>query len=555
MTIRTFPMAQIGEEGPLVLLVLNSLAGLILLLACINVTNLLLARANERARETAVRLALGAPTGRLIMQSLWESVILCLAGGVLATALALWGLGAINAWARANLEGNLAFWWVWGFDRTVLLSAGGFVTLAIVVLGGVVARRAVNLQFNAVLQESGGARAGDRREGRIARWLVVVQVATVSVLLFFGCMSAIIAWRITRLDLGYDTHGLLSTRVDLPAERYADAGARGQFFQQLQQQLDARPELGGAVLRGTVADLASDEGAFELPDQPVTPVRPRTNVLTLLGPLAVMGIEVQEGRSFDSRDEEAGLPAVVVSRSMANRAWPGLSPLGRQLRLAGLGEAEPVRTVVGVVDDVLLGNPLARDRSTLAAYIPLRQSTATGTAIVFRHRAGRAEAQLAFYQSLAALDPLMAPDAVMSFDEVLAKSSLMARSVTRLFAGCFAFALLLAVSGTYGLMARSIGRRMREIGVRRALGATDRNILVMLLGQGGRQLGVGALAALPLITAIGAGFAHYFPVSLSLTLLTALLVTTTVTLVVLAATWVPTRKAVAVEPRDALWRE
>ncbi len=555
MTVRTFPMAQIGEEGPLVLVVLNTLAALILLLACINVTNLLLARANERARETAVRLALGAPTGRLIMQSMWESVILCLVGGMLATILALWGLGAINSWARANLEGNLAFWWVWGFDRTVLLSAGGFVTLAIVVLGGVVARRAVNLQFNAVLQESGGARAGDRREGRIARLLVVLQVATVSVLLFFGCMSAIIAWRITQLDFGYDTRNLLSTRVDLPAERYSRAGARDRFFQRLQEQLAARSELDGAVLRSALAEITSDQGEFILPDHPATPVRPRTNVLTLHGPLSVMGIGMQEGRSFDTRDEEAGLPAVIVSRSMASRTWPGASPLGQQLRLTGLGDVEPVRTVVGVVDDVLLGNPLSRDRSTLAAYIPLRQSASTGTAIVFRHRASRTEAQLAFYQALGALDPLLAPDAVMSFDEVLAKSSLMARSVTRLFGACFGFALLLAVSGTYGLMARAIGRRMREIGVRRALGATDRNILVMLLGQGGRQLGIGALAALPLIVAVGAGFAYYFPVSLTLTLVTALLVTTSVTLVVLAATWLPTRKAVAVEPRDALWRE
>jgi len=124
MAVRSFPMAQIGEEGPLAFAVLNALAAFILLLACVNVTNLLLARANERVRETAVRLALGAPRGRLVMQNMWETILLCVAGGVLATGLAVWGLGAVDAWARAHLEGNLPFWWSWGFDRTVLLSAG-----------------------------------------------------------------------------------------------------------------------------------------------------------------------------------------------------------------------------------------------------------------------------------------------------------------------------------------------------------------------------------------------------------------------------------------------
>ncbi|HXU32666.1 MAG TPA: ABC transporter permease, partial [Thermoanaerobaculia bacterium] len=192
MRIRSFPMAQIGEVGPLLLAVLNALAGMILLLACVNVTHLLLARANERARETAVRLALGAPRGRLIFQSLWEIIVLCVAGGALATGIAGAALDALNDWAHAHLAGNLAFWWVWGFDRTLVLAAGAFVTVVVSVLGGVVAVRATRTEVNAILQE-GGARSGDRREGRIARVLVATQVATVSVLMFVGCLSGVIA--------------------------------------------------------------------------------------------------------------------------------------------------------------------------------------------------------------------------------------------------------------------------------------------------------------------------------------------------------------------------
>jgi hypothetical protein len=138
VVVRSFPVAQIGEDAPLVVALLNVVASLILLLACINVINLLLARANERAQETAVRLALGASRGRLMMQSLWESIVLCTLGGIVAMAIAAYGLNAINGWTHAKLEGNLAFWWVWGFDRSAVYATCGFVALAVVVLGAVV---------------------------------------------------------------------------------------------------------------------------------------------------------------------------------------------------------------------------------------------------------------------------------------------------------------------------------------------------------------------------------------------------------------------------------
>jgi ABC-type antimicrobial peptide transport system permease subunit len=159
------------------------------------------------------------------------------------------------------------------------------------------------------------------------------------------------------------------------------------------------------------------------------------------------------------------------------------------------------------------------------------------------------------YQTVASLDPLVVPSPVQTFAEILEKSALVARSVAKLFALCFGFALVLAVSGTYGLMARAIGRRTREIGIRRALGATDAAVARALLGQGGRQLGVGAVVALPALLAVGVGFAHFFPIGVGLTVATGVLVTATIVAVVLAATYVPTRRALAVAPRDALWRE
>lgn len=552
--VRSFPMAQIGEEGPLVLAVLNVLAGLILLLACINVTNLLLARANERARETAVRLALGAPRGRLVMQTLWESVILCVLGGMLAAGVAVWGLRVVDTWARTHLEGNLAFWWVWGFDPQVLLATAAFVTLAVLVLGGVASRRAVTTAINAVLVES-GTRGGGRREGRAARLLIVAQVATVSVVMFVGCMAAIVAYRVVHVDLGYDTRRVLSVVVEPPADRYPAADARQRFFQRLADQLGSRSEVEGVVLRAPLADAADERGTVAFPDRAATRPAPTAYVIGLLGPLSPLGIGLEEGRFFGTADAADAPSTAIVSRAFARLHWPGRSAIGRHLSLPGLGAGAGERTVVGVVNDVLFGNPLSRDRSAVAVYVPLAQTEARAASVMFRHRGNRVAAHAAFQQTLSGLDPLVVPGTVASFDEMLAKTTALATSVTRLFAVCFAFALLLAVTGVYGLMARSISRRIREIGVRRALGATDRTILLMLLGQGGRQLGVGALVALPLTLLVAGGFSHFFPIALTVSVGTAFLVLGAITVVVLAATWLPTRRAIRVEPRDALWRE
>jgi ABC-type antimicrobial peptide transport system permease subunit len=229
--------------------------------------------------------------------------------------------------------------------------------------------------------------------------------------------------------------------------------------------------------------------------------------------------------------------------------------VGRRIRLVGLGDGEGWRTIVGVVGDVIHGNPLSRDRSAEAVYVPLAQTDAGAAAILFRHRGDPVAAQVALHEAVAAADPLLAAAPVMTFEEALDTMALIARSVSELFALCFGFALLLAVTGTYGLMARSIGQRTRELGVRRALGATDASIVRLLLAQGGRQAGVGALIALPPILAIGVGFSVFVPIGAGLTAATALLVTATIASVVLAATYVPTRRAVRISPSEALWRE
>lgn len=556
VNVRSYPMAQFGDQGPLFLTVLNVLAGLILLLACINVTNLLLARANERARETAVRLALGASHGRLMMQSMWENVIVCLLGGAVAVAIAGWGLDAINHWLQANLADNLAFWWVWKLDRSAILSACAFVSAAILLLGLVVTARVTSTRFNEVLRD-GGARTGSRREGRIARILVVAQVSAVTVLMFFGVMAAVVAYRIAHVDVGYDTRRLLSAVVDLPNEGYADADRRWAFYQRLSGDLAANAAIDGVLLRASIAARTDVGGAFEPAESPrtVDAASPRAYVQGVLGPLQTIGIGLRAGRLFDDRDDQRGTPVALVSRALAEREWPGRSPVGRRIRLAADSGRVESREIVGVVSDVLLGVAFSKSRSADAIYVPFAQTAMSRPALLFRHRGDAPAAQGALYGALEAIDPRVAPPSVQTFDEILTKSSLIALSVMKLFALCFGFALVLAVSGAYGLMARSIGQRAREIGIRRALGATESAVARLLVGQGGRQLGVGVLLALPVVVGTGIGFSSFFPVGLATTLACVAGVTLSIIGVVLLATYIPTRRALTVSPRDALWRE
>ena len=554
MVVESFPAAQIGDERTLVFTFLNLLAALILLLALVNVTTLLTARANERVRETAVRLALGASTPRLIMQGMWESIILCVAGGIVGTAGVAWGLDAITRWTRANMEGNMAFWWVWQMDRVTLLTAGAFVTVAIAVLGSVVSLRATRTNVREVMQD-GSARSGSRREGRLARGLVVMQVTTVTILMFIGVLSGVMARRVVTMDPGYDPRNLLQVGLEPSGERFATKEARAAVFRGVEARLAEHAAIDGALLRTRLAEKGNDDATFALRDRLTSGALPAANILATLGAMSTLGISVVEGRPLEASDDHTRAPVVLISRSLAARHWRARSPVGDQLRLAGVGDTLVWRTIVGVVSDIPYGNELSRDRSPDAIYVPLLQADVPGANVFVRYRASEVAGRQALHQVFGAIDPLLVPGYVYRAAEVIQKTSLIATGMTKLFGSCFVFALLLAVAGTYGLMSRSIGLRTREIGVRRALGATDAVATRMLLGQGARQLGVGTLVAAPILVVAGAAATHFFPLGGALTATIGVLVSVAIVGVVLAATWLPTHKVLRVPLRDALWRD
>ena len=426
--VESFPEAQIGEGRTLVFTAINLLAALILLLALVNVTTLLTARANERVRETAVRLALGASTGRLVMQGMWETIILCVTGGVVGTAAAAWGLGAITRWTTVNMQGNMAFWWVWRMDHVTLLSAGAFVTVAIATLGSVLSLRATRTNVRDVMQD-GSARSGTRREGRLARFLVATQVATVTVLMFVGVLSGVMAQRVLDLDPGYDPTNLLQASVAPSPDRFATDDARAAVFRTVQAKLAEHDAVDDAFLRSRLAEKGSDASAFAVRDRATTGKLPGANVVATLGSMSTLGIELVEGRMLAETDDKSRVPVVLVSRSLAASQWRQ-SPVGQHIPLAGMGDSLQWRTIVGVVSDLPYGDPFARDRSTDAIYVPLLQADAQSTNVFVRYRGNEVAGRQALNQVMGAVDPLLVPESVFRASEVIEKSGLMATSLT-----------------------------------------------------------------------------------------------------------------------------
>jgi hypothetical protein len=268
-----------------------------------------------------------------------------------------------------------------------------------------------------------------------------------------------------------------------------------------------------------------------------------------------VGTRLIEGRNFDARDSADGLKSVVISQTLAQTYWPGASALGRPIRLVNdAGVVQEQRVVVGVVSDVRRGQDLfTTDRRTFAAlYVPLPQAVQSGTNLLVRHRGDEGAARDALYRAVAKLDSYLVPGPVRSYSEMQRKLTLMATTMTDLFVRCGLFALLLAMTGIYGLTSNAIVQRTQEIGLRRAIGASDGSIVALFLRQSGRTLSVGLGASALISFAILYFLAKFAGVGAAALSAVAVAVALSGAALVLLATYISTRRAVAPEPSVAL---
>jgi predicted permease len=533
--------------------ILFGAVGMVLLIACANVANLLLVRAQQRAGEVALRSTLGASRRRLFRQLLTESVLLALPAGVLGAALAAWGTGALVALAPEGLprleETSL--------DATALLFTLGLVLSVSVVFGLLPAG---HLTGNSLAGSLGaGTRAsGNRAETAARSALLVGEVAlSLSLLLGAGLLFRTMI-EIRSVELGFAAEGVERFRVTLPNARY-DSLAVGRFFDELEGRLATIPGV-EAVGSGFGAPFAAGQidanvtllDRPEVPDadQPSADIRPSTP-----GYLAATGMTLLRGSWLTNANQHGAEAVAVVNRTMARLHYPDSDPIGKQLQVsANIGFSdEPPRTIVGVVEDVRVGSAIAAPEP--AIYIPNAQFAINNMYVSLRLAPRRASVIPEVRDVLRELDGGLAITNMERIEDAVAREHATPLFYMTLLAVFSALAVILTAVGLYGVVAYAVSRRTAEIGIRIALGADGGDISGMVLRQGIRPALAGIVLGLALsllgtglLDSLLYGIAPYDP----LTLMTA---TATLAGVVFAATLLPALRASRIAPTKALRAE
>lgn len=485
--------------NPRIRLVLTGLwivVGLVLLVACANVANLLLGRAVERAREISIRVALGAGRWRVIRQLLVESITLSVAGGVLGWLLAIWGVRAFDRVIAAGKPPWLDF----AMDYTVFVYLSAISIGAGLLFGLAPALRLSRVDVHAALKDGGRGASGGSRARYLSGLLVIGEMATAVVLLVGTVLVVRTLVRSYQSPVGVNTANVLTMHVDLPEKKYPRPNDIVSFHDRLQARLLALP---GVTAVSVASSLPGQDGmdfVYELEGAGPVDTRRRPQLRGLVVDASyfhAMDVRPLVGREFTGGDGAGAPPAAIVNHSFAAKFWPEGNPVGRRLRLIEDGVPQPWLTVVGVVPDIWQ-NEMRREFEPLI-YLPFRQRPLAGMSVVARTRVPPATLGQAFRREVQALDDDLPVFALRTLAEEIQLHDSDAQALGAMFAIFTAIAMLLAAVGLYAVVSHSVNRRTQEIGVRMALGATAGNIVASVFVHGMRQvalgLGVGLAAA------------------------------------------------------------
>jgi putative ABC transport system permease protein len=548
--------ALLGDATP-VLFVLGGAVGLVLLLACANVANLLLARGESRGRELAVRTALGASRFRIVRQLLTESVLLSLAGAAAGVAVASWcqrGILAVAPAALPRLSGL-------SLDRPVLLFAIALGVTTGVLFGLVPAARVSRVAVTASLKD-GGRGTTDAGRRRVRHALVVCQVTIAVVLLVAGGLLLKSFIRLMAQPAGIDTSRVLTLRISLPAARYPGRPEVAGFFSRLLDRVSALPGVQSAgAATGLPLAVASGDWSFDVEG------RPRVNnrhsgaadwYVVTPGYFESLGVRVVRGRLPLTADDESAAPSVFLNETAARVFFPNEDPIGRRLQMTHTtGPDQPWRTVAGVVSDVRQRGLEVAPRAEL--FMPYRQFQhfaagvqARAMTIVVKASGDPLSLSSVVRAQLRALDPEVPAAQVRDMETVLSQS-VAPRRLTVILIGAFAvLALMLAVIGLYGVIAYSVQQRTREIGVRIAIGASRASVLQLVVGDALRMTALGVALGLTLALAFGGVLTDLlFQVS-ARDAPTLAAVAVLLPAAAALASYVPARRAMRVDPVVAL---
>ena len=531
---------------------LLTIAAMVLLIACANVANLLLARATTRQRELAVRAAVGASRARIVRQLLVESVLLAALGGALGVLLASWGVDwllALNPAALPRLSEIKLDRVVLGFSLAVSLLVGALCGLAPAWLAG-------RVDLNQVLKEGGAQVAGDRRQPLARQALVAVEIALACVALVGAGLLIRSFLQLQRVDRGLQSDHVLTGRLSLPAEKYREPAQIAGFYNELTRKLSALPGVEAAAISTqlplsgrTMNDPFSIEGrALDFKN---TATAGHQNVSPAY--FRALGIQALRGRDFNDSDTNDAPPVAVINERMARAYWPNEDPIGRRITLGLPRPENPWRTIIGIARDTPQRGLEVGAKPDW--YLPSAQAPQRDVYLLVRASLEPIAFSRALREQVAALDPAQPITDIRTLDEVIAGTTAPRRFNTTMLGLLAAIALLLAALGSYSVLAYTIARRTHELGVRAALGARPSDLRRLVIWQGMRPVAVGVaggLVAAWWLARLVRGLLFGIGASDPLTFAGAVLL---LLIVAIAACWLPARRATRVDPLVALRHE
>ena len=538
-----------GEVRPALVALLGAVV-LVLLIACVNVANLLLARGASRAREVGIRTALGAARRRLVRQLLTESALLALAGGAAGLLVGLWGVDLL----RPGIPEEIRDFYRIGVDARVVAFTVALTLLASLVFGLGPALAASRTDLASAFKEGGRGTSEGAAGRRVRSALVVAEVALALVLLAGAglLMRSFVAMQ--RVDAGFDPENLLIAQFALPGSRYAPGSpARLQFYSDLLERVRRQPAVRSAAL-GTVTPMIGGDNdiSFRVEGRPVPANQLPSAWMRLVSPdyVRTLGMRVVAGRGL-TPDDRAGAPSVaLVNETMARRHWPGESPLGKRVFTGIASDTAEAITVVGVVNDIhhdALDAP-----PKVEIYLPYLQWTPGSMTLLVKTTGDPLALAPAVRREVAQIDPRLPVGQIETQESIMRGTVALPQLYAMLFGVFAAAALALAAIGIYGVIAYSVEQRTREIGVRMALGARPADVLRLVVRQGmtpalvGVAVGlVGALGAARLMRSLLFGVSPTDPLTLAA-------VTLFLGAVALLASYLPARRATRVTPTEAL---
>jgi len=551
-----FYQALAGPGVLLMMVLLFAIVCVVLLLACVNVANLLLARATTRQKEIAVRLAFGASRWRVVRQLLAETLLLALLGGALGLLVAfgavryLATLPVLQAPGLAPIEIN----------RLVLGFALVLCVASTVLSGFVPAWRTTAANLIEHVKAAGRTTVGDRKQNRLRNGLVMAELALSVVLMVIAGLSLRSFIRLAQVDPGFPSRGLLTAHMSLPTPQYADAGRVRAFNSQLLEKVRAIPGVDDAALSTSLPPANFENGQpFRVEGR--NPVAADASgvanyQIVSAGYFHTLGLRVLKGRAFSEDDHQGSTPVVIVNRRLAEKFFSTGNPLGKRLLISELvpGRNEPsqpiAREIVGVENN--LKNSRVNEPSNPEIYIPYLQAPWSSEYLLVRSRSGAASLVAAVRKAVSAVDPDLPPTGVSTMDERLSMSLAGGRVVVGLMV-IFAFmALSMGSVGLYGVISYAAAQRTTEFALRMALGAPQREVLRLVASGALRLLLLGgavgmalALGMARLLSSSIFGISPYDP-------LTFATVTLVLLGVVLTASYLPARRAMKVDPMVAL---